>query len=79
MIMAKDANRTPHGITLESLEYPAEVRREVSNAEIGQMIDWSEDPEIPGFFRHRFDHGKQAMVVSFSDENAAFQFKVRWG
>jgi hypothetical protein len=61
------------------LAYPAEVRRDISNAEIGRMLEWAKDPEIPGFFRHRFDQQKQAMVVSFTDENAAFQFKVRWG
>jgi hypothetical protein len=77
--MAVDANKSHGYISLESLEHVAEVRRDVSNMEIARMLDWVKDPQWPGFFRHRYDHQLKAMVVSFTDENVAFQFKLIWG
>jgi hypothetical protein len=77
--MAKDANKSLGFICLVPLDHVAEVRRDVSNQEIREMLDWANDQQWPGHFRHRYDHDRQAMVFSFTDEDVAFQFKIRWG
>lgn len=79
--MARDANTDASGHLLprdlDCRPYRVTIQREVWNDEVRQMIDWCKDPELPGSFRHynRF----MQMHFTFSDQNVAFQFKIRWG
>ncbi|RYF08824.1 MAG: hypothetical protein EOO77_24870 [Oxalobacteraceae bacterium] len=75
--MARNVNG-PYG-NRQTTPHRVEVRRDLSNVEILVMINWCGEDEHPGYYAHSYDNKNDVMLFSFTDENLAFQFKIRWG
>lgn len=76
--MAIDLNRNPRMRKIDN-PHVVVIRRTASHAEIRDRREWCTESEHAGFFLHYYDESRRGMVFAFSDQNVAFNFKIRWG
>lgn len=49
-----------------------------TNQSINLMIDWIQNPELPGIYDWNWRTHGEVSEWYFDDANVAFEFKIRW-